>query len=180
MVNIPWKVTSTQTTQVDRFKITIDEIMVNNQAAKNFSYIQFRDGVCVLAITPDNHIVVLKQYRHAIQSWELELPGGMIDDGEEPLPAAKRELLEETGFHSLEWESLGHFYPSAGSTTEKIHLFLANNASYLKEQNLDHLESIQVEAIPIDTFYQRIADGDIKHGAGLACWAKYLSDKCDN
>ncbi|WP_277678116.1 NUDIX hydrolase [Gracilibacillus dipsosauri] len=171
----PWKITSTQTTKIDRFKITIDEIMLTNEEAKNFSYIQFRDGVCILAITEDQEIILLKQYRHAVQSWEFELPAGMIEDEEEALYAAKRELLEETGYQSLEWESFDYFFPSPGSTTEKIHLFFAKNAFKVRDQALDPTEDISVSLITPEEMSGMITDGRFKHGAGLACWAKYIS-----
>ncbi|ENH95543.1 NUDIX hydrolase [Gracilibacillus halophilus YIM-C55.5] len=170
-----WKVASSHTTQVDRFKITIDEIVLANQETKNYSYIEFRDGVCVLAMTTKGEIIVLHQYRHAFDTWELEFPAGMIDDEETPLQAAQRELLEETGYQATKWQALGDFYPSPGSTTERIHLFLAKDATKEMEQSLEMTEDIDVRLCDTHEFYHLIENDHFKHGAGLACWAKYLS-----
>ncbi|MFC4386727.1 NUDIX hydrolase [Gracilibacillus marinus] len=180
MTNIPWKIGSSHTTQLDRFKVTIDEVVLANQTTKNFSYIHFSDGVCVLALTPNEEVLVLKQYRHAVRSWEMELPAGMIDEEEEPLEAAKRELLEETGYDTNEWKSLGFFFPSPGSTTERIHLFLATNVQQIQAPELDELEQIELLTLSLDTFNKNIYQGNFNHGAGLACWAKYLSLKRSN
>ncbi|WP_163538661.1 NUDIX hydrolase [Gracilibacillus sp. YIM 98692] len=179
MVQNPWRITSTQTTQVDRFKITLEEVILSNQKTKNFSYIHFRDGVCILPITSNGEIIVLRQYRHALKAWELELPAGMIDGNELPIDAAKRELLEETGYQSNKWEELDYFYPSPGSTTETIHLFLAENAKYQLPPQLDELEKIEVMFLDLKEFQRLVEYGQFRHGAGLACWAKYLNKQPD-
>ncbi|MGN8644794.1 NUDIX hydrolase [Gracilibacillus sp. HCP3S3_G5_1] len=175
MANNEWKINNSSSTQIDRFKITIDEVLLANQQTQNFSYIEFREGVCVLAITDDNQVVMLKQYRYPLQSTELEFPAGMIEEDEEPLFAAKRELLEETGYEAEEWQSLDYFYPSPGSTTEKIHLFLASKATKITDQFLDELENIEVELVNMKDFCKLVEQGTFRHGAGLACWARYLS-----
>ncbi|WP_163580686.1 NUDIX hydrolase [Gracilibacillus saliphilus] len=175
MADNEWKINHSSTTQIDRFKITIDEVLLANEQTQNFSYIEFRDGVCVLAITNDNKVVMLKQYRHPLQSTELEFPAGMIEEDEEPLYAAQRELLEETGYQAEDWQSLDYFYPSPGSTTEKIHLYLATKATKVDDQFLDELENIEVEIVNMKDFCKLVEQGIFRHGAGLACWARYLS-----
>ncbi len=175
MVKSPWKTISSQTTTHDRFTITNDEVELSNQEMRNFSYINFADGICVLAITREEKVLVLDQYRHAVQSWELEFPAGMIDANEEPESAAERELLEETGYQSNLWTSLGKFYPSPGSTSETIHLFLANDCYKVSEPTLESSEEIELKLVPVENFFDLVQNESFKHGAGLACWAKYLS-----
>ena len=119
----------------------------------------------------DGKVVVQRQYRYPIQSWQWELPGGFIDDGEKPCEAAIRELKEETGYDINELHSLGAFYPSFGSTNEKIHLFLAE-CGELGEDNLEAGELVVVEEIGIKEFQKMVASGEFMHGAGLAAWAR--------
>ncbi|MGF6953765.1 8-oxo-dGTP pyrophosphatase MutT (NUDIX family) [Neobacillus sp. B4I6] len=93
-----WKISSSIKEQVDRFGVIIEKVIVPNGEEKNFSYLDFAKGVCILPITADKEIICLKQYRHAIKSWQWELPAGMIDkESDAPLETAKRELEEETG-----------------------------------------------------------------------------------
>ena len=73
----------------------------------------------------ENRILLQRQYRYPVRSWQWELPGGFVDPGETPEEAAARELKEETGYTVKALHSLGAFYPSFGSTNEKIWLFAA-------------------------------------------------------
>ena len=85
------------------------------------------DAVIILPITDDGEIVFIEQMRESVGKKCLELPAGMIDSGEEPIEAAKRELEEETGIIANNLELLFDGYPSAGYTSEKIHIYLAKD-----------------------------------------------------
>ena len=116
-----WKINSSIKEQVDRFEVMIEKVTLPNGEEKDFSYLDFAKGVCILPITKDKEIICLKQYRHAIKSWQWELPAGMIDTEsatDAPIETAKRELEEETGNKAEYWLDLGSFYPSPGSTSE--------------------------------------------------------------
>src|SRR3954462_2656252 len=115
-----WKIKNSIQEKVDRFRVIIEKVVVPNGEERNFSYLDFAKGVCILPDTKDKEIICLKQYRHAIKSWQWELPAGMIDkDSVSPLETAKRELEEETGNKAEHWLDLGSFYPSPGSTSEE-------------------------------------------------------------
>src|SRR4051812_27271853 len=110
-----WKISSSETKKIDRFGVTIDQVILPNGEKKTFSYLNFAKGVCILPITEDQKVVCLKQSRHAMKSWEWELPAGMIDNESlPPIETAKRELEEETGYTAKHWLELGSFYPSPG------------------------------------------------------------------
>ena len=168
-----WKINSSINAKIDRFGVFLVKVSLPNGDEKTFSYLDFAKGVCVLPITENNEILCLKQYRHAIKSWEWELPAGMIDqESDSPLETAKRELEEETGFKAEHWLDLGSFYPSPGSTSEEIHLFAAAGL-IATEQNLENSEQIELHKLSMDELNSLIKNGEFKHGAGLAAVLRY-------
>jgi ADP-ribose pyrophosphatase len=168
-----WKIKSSVKKKVDRFGITIDEVILPDGDEKTFSYLDFAKGVCILPITEDGEVLCLKQYRHAIKSWQWELPAGMIDtDSDSPMDTAKRELEEETGFSAEQWLELGSFYPSPGSTSEEIFLFAAAGLR-ATEQNLENSEQIELHKISMEKLKNLIKKGEFQHGAGLAAVLRY-------
>ena len=102
------------------------------------------DAVIVVAQTPDGEYLLQKNYKHGSRKVIHEFCAGMIDPGETPLEAAKRELAEETGYSSEEWECLGETYSSPTSSEMKYHFFLAQNATKTKNQQLEAAEQIEV------------------------------------
>ncbi|UOQ94901.1 NUDIX hydrolase [Halobacillus shinanisalinarum] len=169
----PWKVIESQNVEVSKFTVKKEQVQLSNEDEMEFSYVSFPHGVCVLALTEDSQVIVLKQYRHAVRQWELELPAGAIDGQDPPLATAKRELLEETGYQAEQWANLGFVHPSAGSTSEAIHLFAAKGIYKAGEQELEPSEEIEMELVKMDELYELIGSGDFRHGAGLAAVLRY-------
>ena len=168
-----WTIRSSNTEKVDRFGVTIDQVILPNGEEKTFSYLDFAKGVCILPITENMEIICLKQYRHALKSWQWELPAGMIDKNDpSPLETAKRELEEETGYTAEHWLELGSFYPSPGSTTEEIFLFAAAGLMPT-EQKLETSEQIELHKLSMEEVKTLIKIGEFKHGAGLAAVLRY-------
>ncbi|WP_241993823.1 NUDIX hydrolase [Mesobacillus foraminis] len=173
MNDLAWKINRSAAQKVDRFEVIVDEVTLPNGDEKNFSYLSFAKGVCILPITEDHQVLCLKQYRHAFKSWEWELPAGMIDDeNAPPLETAKRELEEETGYVAEHWLELGSFYPSPGSTSEEIFLFAAAGLKPA-EQKLENSEQIDVHKITMGELKELVLDGEFRHGAGLAAILRY-------
>ena len=169
-----WKISSSIKEQVDRFGVIIEKVILPNGEEKDFSYLDFAKGVCILPITKDKEIICLKQYRHAIKSWEWELPAGMIDnESDVPVETAKKELEEETGNQAEYWLELGSFYPSPGSTSEEIYLFAATGL-IATEQRLENSEQIEVHKLTMHEVMTLIETGEFKHGAGLAAVLRYM------
>lgn len=161
----------TKATKMGRFTIVQDLVKIGDRIL-NYDYLQVKEGVCVLALD-QGKIVVQKQYRYPLKSWQWEFPGGFIDPGETPQRAAMRELQEETGYLCGRIETLGCFYPSFGSTDEKIHLFVVEcgaKQGATKEPG----ELIEQSLVTKKEFEKMIKEGAFCHGAGLAAWAKYL------
>ncbi|MEH7352430.1 NUDIX hydrolase [Neobacillus drentensis] len=168
-----WKIHSSIQKKVDRFGITVDEVILPNGEEKTFSYLDFAKGVCILPITKDGEVICLKQYRHSLKSWQWELPAGMIDKTDpSPMDTAKRELEEETGYSAVHWLELGSFYPSPGSTSEEIFLFAAAGLNP-SEQKLENSEQIELHKLTMEELKTLIKQGDFKHGAGLAAILRY-------
>jgi 8-oxo-dGTP pyrophosphatase MutT (NUDIX family) len=118
---------------------------------------------------------MVEQYRHGVGRASLELPAGAVDEGEDPLQAARRELLEETGYEAAEWITLGRCAPEPSKHTNYAHLFVARRARRLQDQRLDASEAISVRLLaPADVLH--LADtGRILHGTHLTTlfWAHF-------
>lgn len=155
---------------IGRFDIMMDTLE-NNGKIGPYSYIVMKPSICVLTIVNEK-ILLMKEYRYPIDSWEYEFPCGMIEENEEPIEAAYRELLEETGYRAEKLESLGFFYPSFGSTTEKIYLFVAYCNSK-EDTSFDVLENIECTLVDEDEINQMIKEGTISCGAAIIAWYRY-------
>lgn len=166
----PFETIQSEKVKVGRFTVVEDQVRVNEHE-QPYDYLEIREGVSILAIS-DGKIIVQRQYRYPVRSWQWEIPGGFVDDGEIPQEAAIRELKEETGYDVKEIYSLGAFHPSFGSTNEKIHLF-AVECGDKGEADREPGEMLYVEEMEIKKFQNLIASGEFMHGAGLAAWARY-------
>lgn len=123
------------------------------------------DAVIILPINEKDEVIFIEQYRETIESVALELPAGMIERGEDPKEAAKRELEEETGIKSRNIEYLTSCYTSAGYTSEKIYIYLARDFEYGK-QHLDETEEILgIKKFHIEKCMKMIQEDKIEHAS---------------
>ena len=142
----------------------------NHKSGKNHVELQngiktvrsvFADAAAVVAVDENNEILLVTQYRYPIGRDMLELPAGLVDEGEEPLDAAKRELMEETGYRADKWKLLASIYASPGVHNEKIHIFSASNLKRVSDQKLDTDELLAFDKIPFDEALQMVNAGKI-------------------
>lgn len=117
----------------------------NGQINDEFYVLEYPDWVNVIAITEDGDFVMEKQYRHGLGKTCYEIPAGVIEEGETPLDAAKRELMEETGYGEGTWRELMTVSGNSSTTNNLSHCFIATNVKKLSEkQQLDRTEDISV------------------------------------
>lgn len=135
-----------------------------------FSIIHSLDWVNILAFTPSNQAVLIRQYRHGSGTVVTEIPGGMVDEGERPLNAAQRELREETGFTARTWVHLGTTQPNPAIQNNYCHMFLALDAEQTSPKALDDNEVIDTFTVPIEKLPSLVYEGEIRHALILACF----------
>ncbi len=140
--------------------LRIDTVELPDKKYSKREIVEHPGGVGVVAIKDDGNILLVKQYRKAIDKVILELPAGKLEVNEEPRETAFRELQEETGYTAEKLEYLLEFYTSPGFSTEKIYLFLAKKIIE-GEQHLEAGEFIQVESYSIDDLLKMIDRGEI-------------------
>jgi len=143
-----------------------------------FFTIEMPDYVVIVATTMDDRILTLRGYKHGPRRVCTSLPAGFIEAGEAPLDAARRELLEETGYEAERWEPLGSFVNDGNRGGGSGHLFLARGARLVAEPNSGDLETVTVELFTLADLLQAARDGeigDIPNAAALGLAAARLA-----
>ena len=143
-------------------------------AGENRTYhiVDHPGGAGVLALH-HGRIVLVEQYRPAIDRSILEIPAGMIEPGEESLSCAQRELREETGFTARHWQSLGAMYPTPGYSSEITYLFYATDL-VPGRQDLDDGEEVTLNWVSSDELIEMIVSGVIQDGKTILAFLRYL------
>ncbi len=136
-------------------------------------------AVAIVAIDDTGMILLEKQYRPIIDKWLYEIPAGTLEDGEDPIKAARRELLEETGYEPQKLCHIASFYPSPGISTELIHVYIARDLVYRGEQ-LEEDELIETTWIHAEKAIDMIWRGEIVDGKTIIALlaAKNFGYKC--
>lgn len=128
------------------------------------------DWTNVVALLPDRRVVLVRQWRFGVQAPTLEIPGGMIDDGEDARRAAERELLEETGYRAGEWLCLGAVQPNPAFLSNTCTAWLARDLVRVGDPVGDGEEEIEVETVPLDEIPGLIAGGEIRHALVISAF----------
>lgn len=134
---------------------------------REFVVIDAPDWVNVLALTPDHRLVMVNQFRYGTDAFSWEIPGGVIDRGEDPVAAGVRELREETGYTGQSARLLGSVNPNPAIMNNRCHLVLVEGVVLAEAQEWDTDEEIEVATLPVDEAYAWAQSGRITHSLVL-------------
>ncbi len=149
----------------------------DGRVIEEYYVLEYPDWVNVIAITKEGQFVMERQYRHGLGVDSTELPCGVMEKDEEPLEAAKRELLEETGYGNGEWTKLMAIGANPGSQNNLTHCFLAVGVEKIAEQSLDDTEELTVLLMSEAEVKSLLENNQICQALMVAPLWKYFSDK---
>ena len=134
---------------------------------RDFVVLDVPDWVNVLALTPDHRFVLVNQFRFGTNDFSLEIPGGVLERGEDPVAGGLRELREETGYSGKNARVLGRVHPNPAIQNNTCHIVLVENAAPAAATQWDHDEEIAVSLLPVDEVYALVHAGRITHALVL-------------
>jgi ADP-ribose pyrophosphatase len=130
--------------------------------------------VAILALTPQRQVILVRQYRYGSDSIHLEVPAGMLHEGEAPQECALRELAEETGYEPAGCELAATYLPEPVRSTARAYVYVGLDARLTREPKLDATEHLVVELASLPHFRAMLADGTIDAGASIAAGYRAL------
>ena len=156
-------------------KLRVDTVRRPGGREAQREIVEHADCMAIIAVDVDDNVLLVKQFRNAVEKELLEIPAGGIDPGEDPVTAVRREMREETGYLPQTVERLGGFYSAPGYCTEYLHLYLATDLTP-SQLFAEDTESIKLVRVPISQISSLINSGsicDAKSIVGLLIFLKY-------
>ncbi len=177
MKKMTWKRLSTEylierpwlTARRDKVELPDGRIM------DEYYVLEYPTWVNVIAVTKDEKMILVRQYRHALERTCFEIVAGVVEANEDPLNAARRELLEETGYSGGEWQELMQLSANASTMTNLTHCFLAIGVENTSTQQLDATEDIEVYTFPKETVKEMLHRNEFMQALMVAPLLKYFS-----
>lgn len=140
----------------------------------DFFVLEAGDWVNILPVTAAGEVVLVRQFRHGIADFSLEVPGGMVDpEDASPLHAARREMVEETGYDATDIVPLGLVHPNPAIQGNRCHTFLARGAFRIGSPSLDGTEEVEVVLVPLADVPRLVAEGAISHALVVAAFYRH-------
>ncbi|MBI5045227.1 MAG: NUDIX hydrolase [Candidatus Levybacteria bacterium] len=150
-----------------------DEIeLPNGKTIPDYTVVQKPDFVMIVATDKANNVLLIHEYKYAVNETLLTLPAGHIEKNEDPASTAKRELLEETGYTATAYDYLGALYDYPSKDSHQAHIVRARDIQKTKDQTLEDTESIESQFMTVLEIKQKILQGEIKASAVIASLAK--------
>jgi 8-oxo-dGTP pyrophosphatase MutT (NUDIX family) len=151
--------------------VRTDEVRMPGDGIAKRTVVTHPGAVGVVALDPEDRVLMIRQYRHPVGGLLWELPAGLLDhSGEAPVEAARRELREETGYAAASWEPLVDYYSSPGFSTERIQVFLARDLSELADRGyspVDEEATLEVRWVPLREAVATVLSGGIHNGLAI-------------
>jgi ADP-ribose pyrophosphatase len=148
-----------------------DKVIRADGTEGEYCYVETGGNIIIIPVLDDGRLVLVRQYRYLADKNSIEFPGGGIGKGESPVDAAKRELLEESGYQTENLIKIGVFEPCVGVVKDMSHIFIANELTAAQAPKSDVFESTEVILRRVDEFENMIKQGEIWDGQVLAAWA---------
>ena len=139
----------------------------------DFYIVEAGPWINIVPLTMSQDVVMVRQFRHGIERLTLEVPGGLVDPGEDPAIAAARELREETGY-SGRLEQIGRIHPNPALQTNTLYTFVARDVVRVTEQDLESSEDIDVVLVPLEEIPARVRRGEIDHALVLVAFVHLM------
>ena len=149
-----------------------DEVECGDGHISKREYVDHHGGASILAVDDDENIYLVEQYRYAYRKVLKEIPAGKLEQNEDPMVCAKRELKEEVGVTCKEMQLLALIYPTPGYTNEPLYIYLAKGLEQ-GEDHLDEGELLKAYKIPFDEALRQVESGEIKDGKTVVAILKY-------
>jgi ADP-ribose pyrophosphatase len=162
----PWPIVDSKKTGDYRIFTVRTERKLSPRTGKEheFYVIDCANWVNIIAVTPDDQLVMIEQFRHGTNTVELEIPGGMIDARDaSPVAAGTRELREETGYTGEQPEVIGSIYPNPAIMSNTCYTVLVKNCRLSHEMEWDQAEDIVTRLVPVADIPKLVAGGQIRH-----------------
>jgi ADP-ribose pyrophosphatase len=141
----------------------------NGKIMPAFYVLEYPTWASAFALTKDNKVVMIKQYRHGIEDVTIEIPGGVVDKGEASADAVRRELLEETGYRFDSVEYMGKICANPSTGNNYLHMYIAIGGEKVAEQKLDETEDVEVVIYTIDEVKQLLKENKIVQSLHATC-----------
>ena len=147
---------------------------LERRGSHQFYTIEFSDWVIVIPVTNTGNLLCVEQYRHGLRGQSLEFPAGGVGLHEQPERAARRELLEETGYQAQQLEYLRSFNPNPPYFHNRCHVVVASELENTGEQHLEETEHILVKELSVEEVTRLIQEGHIDHGLMMAAFLSFI------